>query len=278
MMGCSPGDIECDDNEKPAHEVTITMGFWMGQTVVTVGAWKSLNLSMPPEPQFSVMYSNGESGHGWANDQQPIVNVSWAEAKSFCEASDMRLPTEAEWEYAARAGTKGARYGNLVEIAWYADNSGNHRFDGDAILRDDPESFEPRSRMNGNWLHAVGLKRPNAWNLHDMLGNVCQWTGDGWGEKYYELRVGRDPLGPPAPPEHISRWGNVVRGTRVLRGGSWDTNQGSVRVSVRHGSEPGVTDSRVGFRCVSERIPGDFRSSSQVPSGRATSHDTDTAR
>jgi formylglycine-generating enzyme required for sulfatase activity len=149
-MGCSPGDTECTSDEKPAHAEQIANGFWLGQTEVTQAAWKRVTNSNP---------SSFES------DRLPVENVDWTEAGDYCKAIGGRLPTEKEWEYAARAGTRGARYGALDAIAWYNGNSGDST-------------------------HPVGLKQANAYSLYDMLGNVFEWTSDNYGDGTMVVRGG----------------------------------------------------------------------------------------
>ena len=209
LMGCSPGDDECHDNgEKPAHAVTISRGFWMGQTEVTVGAYKRF-----------VSGGGGTMPSGNGGDDQPVVNVTWNDAVAYCRWAGGRLPTEAEWEYAARAGTRGARYGNLDAVVWYDGNSGGR-------------------------VHSVAQKAPNAFRLYDMLGNVREWVADWFGDKYYGASEPRDPQGPP---------GGV---SRVVRGGSWGDGPWYARVSSRvRYLYLDVSDSNLGFRCVREVIP-----------------------
>ncbi len=110
QMGCSPGDSECQADEKPPHAVRISRGFWLGQTEVTQAAYEKLAGSNP---------SN------FKGEERPVEQVSWDDARKYCEAAGGRLPTEAEWEYAARAGSTASRYGELDAIAWFSGNSGN---------------------------------------------------------------------------------------------------------------------------------------------------------
>ena len=109
VMGCSPGDHECFDDEKPSHRVTISKGFWLGQTEVTVGGYKRFvtvtGRQMPSAPLFN---------SGWENDGMPITDVTWNDAHDFCIWAGGRLPTEAEWEYAARGGALRRAMGRLT--------------------------------------------------------------------------------------------------------------------------------------------------------------------
>lgn len=197
-MGCSPGDAECHRDERPAHKVTITRGFWIGQTPITQAAWTRVM---------------GENPSHFKGEDRPVEQMSWEDAKKFCEKAGMRLPTEAEWEYAARGGSGEVRYGALEEIAWCSGNSGNQT-------------------------HPVGKKKPNAWGLHDMLGNVWEWVNDWYGE--YGAGAATDPPG-PASGEH-----------KVVRGGSWSDDPDVIRVSDRVGGEPSNRGNYIGFRCAGE--------------------------
>jgi len=209
-MGCSPGDSECGFDERPSHQVTISKGFWLGQTLVTVAAYRrysgTARKAMPQAPDFN---------SGWKEQQMPIVNVSWDDAVAFCTWAGGRLPTEAEWEYAARAGSTESRYGPIDDVAWYSSNSVNKT-------------------------HDVAQKRANAWNLYDMLGNVWEWVNDWYGENYYPVSPERDPQGPESGQ------------SRVLRGGSWGFFPSDVRVSGRDRYDPDYGDDAYGFRCVGE--------------------------
>jgi formylglycine-generating enzyme required for sulfatase activity len=240
MMGCSAGDNECKDWEKPAHEVTISKGFWIGQTEVTVGAYKrfaaATGRQLPPEPNHSGRLLNP----GWGDEAMPIVDVARDDAQAYCSWAGGRLPTEAEWEYAARAGSTGARYGGLDEIAWYADNSGRERLDSTGIWNEDRAKYGRRLNENGNGMHEVGQKRANGFGLYDMLGNVWEWVNDRFDQNYYQNSPSQDPMG-PASGQY-----------RVLRGGSWLVYPISVRVSERDFSNPAADGYDFGFRCGGE--------------------------
>jgi len=211
MMGCSPGDNECELDEKPPHQVTITKGFWIGQTEITVAAYRrfvgSTAAQMPAAPNFNA---------GWTNQDMPVVNVSWDDATAFCGWAGGRLPTEAEWEYAARAGSTEARYGAIDEVAWYVNNSGAKT-------------------------HEVGQKRANGFGLYDTLGNAWEWVNDWYDKTYYQNSPSQDPTGPAS--------GQL----RVLRGGCWFYGPGNARVSDRYRYNPGLSYYYlVGFRCAGE--------------------------
>lgn len=138
VMGCSPGDHHCFAWERSRQPVVIRNGFWIGQTEVTQEAY------------LRVMHTNPSRYRG---AHLPVDQVSWYDARNYCQAAGMRLPSEAEWEYAARGGTEGARYGPVDEIAWHDGNSGDST-------------------------HEAGRKLPNGYGLYDTLGNVWEWVED----------------------------------------------------------------------------------------------------
>ncbi len=196
---------EANDNEQPVTQVRISRGFWLGQHEVTQSEWQGVMGTNPSE----------FSGCG----RCPVEMVSWNDAQEFIGrlngrsgGSRYRLPTEAEWEYAARAGTTGDRYAaNLGAIAWSGENSGGST-------------------------HPVGQKAPNAWGLHDMLGNVWEWVQDWYGR--YPGGTVTDPQGPSSGSH------------RVNRGGGWIYSRASLfRVSNRRLSPPvGFHSDAHGFR------------------------------
>src|SRR5205823_15051550 len=120
-----------------------------------------------------------------------------------------RLPSEAEWEYAARAGTTAPYAGPLGLMAWYGNNSGRAVLDADGLWHSDESSYGSRLSDNGKQTHAAGQKQPNAWDLFDMHGNVWEWVQDWYGRNYDESRPQSDPSGPETGRQ------------RVMRGGCW---------------------------------------------------------
>lgn len=196
VSGCSLEDTECLEDELPRRHITLTRGFWLGQTEVTQTAFQK------------IMGFNPSVFNASANF--PVDSVEWVEADAYCAAIGGRLPTAAEWEYAARAGTSGERYGRLDDIAWYGDNSG----------------FS---------VHPVAQKKPNAFGLYDMLGNVVEWT-DTW----YSVQLNTEDINPKGPSEAEYK---------ELRGGGWWDHPEIVRASYRVRIETTDLDDSVGFRC-----------------------------
>ena len=237
QMGCSSGD--CPANERPAHKVTISRAFWIGTTETTVEAYKrfahATGRAMPPDEAegFNV-------NPGWKNDLQPIVNVTWDEAADYCKWAGGALPSEAQWEYAARGGSTQDPYGPLDEIAWTASNSGRARIDADAIFRDDKAHYEERIMKNGNRPHDVAQKTPNGFGLYDMIGNVAEWTNDWFDPTYYSHSPETDPQGADSSPARVSRGGHFIYPSVPNRASKrlWNAPQGRSPV--------------VGFRCMME--------------------------
>jgi formylglycine-generating enzyme required for sulfatase activity len=223
QMGCSPGDTECERDESPGHAVKLTRGFWMNTTEVTVGAFRKF---------AAARGITVEPGDG---DTLPATRVNHATAAGYCRWAGGRLPTEAEWEYAARAGTTGARYGAVNDVAWLADNSGKAPLDAAKLAREQRGAYMPTLKENGNGRRPVAGKKANAFGLFDMLGNVAEWTAD-WHD-LYTAAPATDPKG-PADGEK-----------RVARGGSWGFYPAAIRVSTRLKLGADAASDSTGFRC-----------------------------
>jgi formylglycine-generating enzyme required for sulfatase activity len=225
MMGSDSGD----DDEKPAHKVTVT-GLYMDRYEVTQKAYQSLmgtNPSKFTDPLKPVERVSWLSAIKYCNMRsakeglQPCYNLQTAECNF--SATGYRLPTEAEWEYACRAGTT-----------------------GDFSFGDNPAELAANAWLKSNSnqsTHPVGQKPPNRWGLYDMYGNVAEWCNDRYGEKEYATKAGDNPRGPATGNE------------RVLRGGSWRGGADRCRSSARASETPGLADvcfgyEAYGFRCV----------------------------
>ncbi len=230
-MGSENGEA----NEKPVHTVTIRKGFYMGKYEVTQAQWQA------------VMGSNPSHFKG---DNLPVETISWIHAQNFIQKLNAlndgfvyRLPTEAEWEYAARAGTTGDYAGSLDTMAWYGNNSGRQYIDAAEISRTDRSNYGKRITDNGNQTHAVGTKQPNAFGLYDMHGNVWEWCLDYWHENYGGLVSS-------APTDGSAWLSGGDSNKRVLRGGSWNFFAHVLRSALRGGGAPGNGDDYIGFRVV----------------------------
>lgn len=248
-MGCSSDDSACQDmqpfiNEKPRHRVIISRGFWIGQTEVTVKAYKKYSKATGRKSPKELVLAAPERfrDEGFPqSDNHPVAFVTWEDAVQYCEWAAGRLPSEAEWEYAARAGSESATYDNLDDIAWYADNSGHMRLNSSEL--NDIQQRRQRLIDNQNDTHPVGKKIPNYFGLYDMLGNVSEYCADWYDEKYYEVSVEIDPVGPSN-----GRF-------RVIRGGEYRSRPLGIRLSYRSYMLPDHRFKSIGFRCVLDTIP-----------------------
>ena len=217
-MGATPGDTEASPDENPRHRVRMTKGFWLGQTPVTVAAYKQFagekGWSMPPAPDFNPEWRD-----------HPVVSVTWDEATAYCEWAGCRLPTEAEWEYAARGGKDGLKYPWGNEIT-----SENANYEGSKCKGTSPVRSYPA----------------NAWGLYDMAGNVLEWMAD-WHDNYYASLTSHTPPENPRGPQSGKQ--------RVVRGGSFGNRTALLRVADRIKYAPGNRSDNIGFRCAREVAP-----------------------
>ena len=197
IMGASPGDTEATDAEKPAHEVTLTKPFYLGRTEITQAQWYEV--------------TGEEAGHFKLSSKHPVESVTFENVNNFLKkaGNGLDLPTEAQWEYCCRAGTKGAAYGDLDSIAWYSNNS-------------------------KNTTHAVAQALANELGFYDMIGNVSEWCSDNYAP--YTEASQTDPSGP-------------ANGTdRVLCGGHWFNYSSGCRASIRSGRDSNYHSYGIGFR------------------------------
>lgn len=233
-MGCTAkqGD-DCDSDEKPAHKVSVS-DFSIGRYEVTHAQFiKFLNDEkvsadgskddaeyIDMDDDCAIGYQNGKfyfKGSEYADAETcPVIEVTWYGADAFCKWAGGRLPTEAEWEYAARGGlkSKGYKYSGsdkLDEVGWYTDNSDSKT-------------------------HTVGEKKANELGIYDMSGNVWEWCSDWYASDYYENSPEKNPQGAADGQ------------SRVLRGGCWRSDAWRCRVAYRDGSNPDNSYSYLGFR------------------------------
>lgn len=214
VMGSPETEVGRDEDEGPQHEVTISRGFWLGKYEVTQKQWEAVAKTVPWAGKEQVQVS----------PDNPAVYISWNDAETFIDrlntatgAIVYRLPTEAEWEYAARAGTTtrwsfGDEEAQLGEYAWYDKNAWD---------------------IGEQYAHAVGQKKPNPWGLYDMHGNVYEWVQDG-----FELYTSDSQVDPIAPASNA---------LRMMRSGCFDDVAQLLSSADRGKSNP-TWDPNLGFR------------------------------
>ena len=212
------------NDETPAHKVRITQGFWMYRHEVTNAQYRKLK--EPPKLDYQGLTLTG--------DRQPVAGVTWDQCKAYCEWAGGKLPTEAQWEYACRAGTttrfwwgdsetEAGRYANVADRTAKAKLEFKFIFDTD----------------DGQAVSApVGNYAANRFGLYDMIGNVWEWCNDWYDEGYYAKSPSEDPAGP------------AIGALRVVRGGSWDYRPFDARSAFRNKDRPDEEFGNFGFRPV----------------------------
>jgi len=232
------GSTDGESDEKPVHDVTVST-FWLSRHEVTIGqylafctatnshwpAWLEKGNDYNIETGKETAYK--DFGMSRSNTTHAVTGISWDDAVSYCAwlqektGRNYRLPTEAEWEYAARGGNQSKNYkyagsDALDKVGWYNGNAGSK-------------------------VHAVGGLQANELGLHDMSGNVWEWCADWYGSDYYQSSPGRDPKGPGSGS------------SRVCRGGSWYINDYYCRSAIRFFIAPTLRYSSIGFRVAQDK-------------------------
>ncbi len=239
QMGSPQDEPGRNEYEGPQHQVEFRQGYWLFDTPVTQALWQA---------------AMGDNPSAFKSPDRPVEQMSWDDCQRFLQqlneqvpGLDLRLPSEAQWEYACRAGRSGAIYtGGLVilgdgnapaldPVAWYGGNSG--------VGFELAEGYEidylsdRQFNQNPSGTHPVGRKQPNHWGLYDMLGNVWEWTADVWHDDYRDA------------PGDGSIWGEGEAGAlRVVRGGSWYNGARYCRSACRYRPHPDYRLDYLGFR------------------------------
>jgi len=224
-MGCVPNDNSCLPEEKPQHEVKISSGFWMSRTEVTTGAYQRFT-----SETGHIGPRKTQTNPKLAGSDLPVTMVGWDDAKAYCEWAGGRLPTEAEWEYAARGGKPDLKY------PW------GNEFDPRLA-----NSFKTDAKLKRPFVETVPVRKlgtGNGFDLFDIAGNVREWTSDWYDSAAYAA------AGPSVDPS-----GPATGSGRVVRGGSFNETDKELRLSAREHLE-GKGDNQTGFRCVAASLPG----------------------
>ena len=199
------GDVFGDGgiDERPAHRVCLD-DFWLDAKEVSQGEYER---------------DTGTNPSRFKAENKPVTNVTWPQARGYCARAGKRLPTEAEWEFAAREGGKDVKWSGTSDVTKLADYA-----------------WHDRGYFEGQ--HAVGLKKPNALGLYDMSGNVWEMVADRYHSRYYASSPAKNPKGPGAGK------------ARVMRGGAWFTTPvDQLRTTVRYIAKEDQADDSIGFRC-----------------------------
>ena len=240
-----PAQVAEDENaleeEVPQHKIQISKGFQIGAYEVTLGQFKLFLASLNDQERNKIETEKFQNANVYG-DETPVTAVSWEDAQAFIDwlnqkegGKKYRLPTEAEWEYAARAGSKtiyfwGDTLEKAPEYAWF-------NMEGADLRRWFTEGELGKKK---DFPHPVGRKKPNAWGLYDMAGNVWEWVNDRYSAEYYQKSPEADPIGPEN--------GRV----RCFRGGSWYGAATNLRSAFRGLNTPNYRSDSLGFRVVRE--------------------------